>query len=265
MLTLAQSMRAAAEQGHGIIPPYYSMAHDGFTFRRGQMSMIAAAPGGGKSAIAQDIAVKAEARTLYLSADTDPYTMAIRTIAKATSTPQRAVEQALRANSDSTFLSALESSPHVRYSFDIADITDCGDEVAAYLAVMGDYPELVIVDNLTNVQSGEDGDYAAMRAALDKLHRLARNTEAHVMVLHHVTGEYQAGDRAIPLRGIQNKVSESPAQILTLYRSGDSVFLCPVKHRDGNASAAGTYQYRVHCDLSTMIFSDTPIHYGGQQ
>ncbi len=269
MLSLAQSLRQTEADSHGILPPYRSMADDKFVFRRGQLSMVAGAPGVAKSALAQDIALKVSARTLYLSADTDSFTMAKRTVAKQLAVPQYTAESMLQGN-HADALTALMSTT-LRYSFDITSVLDCADEVMAYLEVWGDYPELIIIDNLMNVHEGDDGDLAAMKSVLDKFHRLARNTDAHVMVLHHVSGgeggANKTGMNPVPLSGVANQVTELPAQVLTLYRRGAELFICPVKQRDGRSDPSARFAYKLFCDLDKMLFSDEPlgaaIGYGG--
>ncbi len=266
MLSLLQSIRGNATGHHGFPAPYNEMAADGFVFRAGQMSMIAAAPGGCKSAFAQDIAVKAGVRTLYLSADTDPYTMAMRNAAKTLGLPQREVRD-MHAGGDPRVNAALVGGL-VRYSFDVQTTVDCADEVEAYATVWGDWPELIVVDNLVNVAGGDGDDYKAMRAALEQLHRMSRSTGSHVMVLHHVSGQHQTGDRPIPMTGIQFKMSEFPAQILTLYQDGGTLHVCPVKNRDGSHDVAGRFSWRLFIDLDRMLFQDHPfgaaVQYGGK-
>ncbi len=269
MLSLAQSLRQTEADSHGITPPYKIMADDRFVFRRGQLSMIAGAPGVAKSALAQDIAMKVPVRTLYLSADTDAFTMAKRTVAKQLAVPQHEAEAMLQGN-HADALTALMSET-LRYSFDITCALDCADEMLAYLAVWGDYPELLIIDNLMNVHEGDDTDLASMKVALDKFHRMARNTDAHVMVLHHVSGgeggANKTGAIPVPLSGVANQVTELPAQVLTLYRLGAELFVCPVKQRDGRADPSARFAYKLFCDLDRMLFSDEPlgaaIQYGG--
>jgi KaiC/GvpD/RAD55 family RecA-like ATPase len=256
VLTLGQAVALQGEQGASIETPYKALTNLGFTLRRGQTSMIAAAPGVGKSAFALDCMMRMrDVRSLYISADTDSFTMGLRAAAKMSGHPQEQVE---RAMSDPTlapmYHDLLGKLWNVRFSFDCASMEDVRDEVFAYATAYGRFPPIVVVDNLVNVADGED-DYRAMRSAVSDLDRLAHNTGAHVMVLHHATGRYEDGDTPIPQSGLENKVAKIPAQILTLTRTGDRMGVHIVKNRAGKADPKGGLSAQLYVDLATMTFS----------
>ncbi|MDQ3224321.1 MAG: AAA family ATPase [Gemmatimonadota bacterium] len=241
--------------------PYPSLARMGFALRRGQLGMMVAAPGGGKSVIAQDIAMRSGAATLYCCPDTDEMTMAVRAGAKLTGYPQAVVEQYLRGEGKpdlaGRFFGALESSTNVRYAFDVTNVADIGDEVFAYGTLHGAWPELVIVDNLANVHGEGESEFAAWRQAMDKLHKLARHIGAHVLVLHHATGQWDDGDRVIPLSGIEQKLSKMPAQVLTLYRPRHGrMGVAVVKNRGGAADSRGSSCAELCVNFDNMQVTD---------
>lgn len=246
--------------------PYPSLARMGFALRRGQLGMMVAAPGGAKSALAQDIAIRSGTPTLYCCPDTDETTMAVRAGAKITGYPQAVVEQYLtgkggKPEDAGRFFGALESVSNVRYAFDVSGVSDIGDEVFAYATLHGAWPHFVVIDNLVNVHEGHGDDYSAMREALDKLHKLARATGAHVLVLHHANGQYDDGDRAIPLSGVENKLSKMPAQVLTLYKPYDGLLrVCVVKNRGAKADSRGGDYAELYANLDTMRFTDPLVN-----
>lgn len=218
--------------------------------------MIAAAPGVGKSALALDLAMRLPLRSLYISADTDSFTMGLRAAAKMTGHPQTQVE---RGMSDPALAQmygdVLAKIWNLRFSFDCSSMEDVRDEVFAYATAHGEFPPgLIVVDNLVNVADGED-DYRAMRSAVSDLDRLAHNTGAHVMVLHHATGRYEDGDTPIPQSGLENKVAKIPAQILTLTRVNSDMRVHVVKNRAGKADPRGGLHAGLYVDLATMRFS----------
>lgn len=258
MLTLGQAVAQQGVQGAAIPTPYPSLTNLGFTLRRGQSSMVAAAPGVGKSALALDLAMRLHMRSLYISADTDSFTMAMRALAKMTGTPQETIEKRMGdpvyAEQYNEQLSRLWN---VRFSFDCGSMEDVRDEVFAYATAHGDFMPLLIVDNLVNVASDGDDDYRSMRSAMQDLHRLANATGAHVMVLHHATGKYDDGNVPIPLSGLENKLSKLPAQVITLNRQGEYCRVNVVKNRSGQHDAAGNDVYSLlRVNLSTMQYSD---------
>lgn len=256
MLTLGQAVAQQGAQGASIETPYKSLTNMGFTLRRGQLSMVAAAPGVGKSALALDLAMRLNYRSLYISADTDSFTMGLRAAAKLTGHPQTQVERGMADPALAQMYSeVLAKMWNLRFSFDCASMEDVRDEVFAYATAHGEFPPgLIVVDNLVNVADGED-DYRAMRSAVSDLDRLAHVTGAHVMVLHHATGRYEDGDTPIPQSGLENKVAKIPAQILTLTRVNSDMRVHIVKNRAGKADPRGGLHAQLYVDLSCMRFS----------
>jgi hypothetical protein len=126
----------------------------------------------------------------------------------------------------------------------------------AYATVHGAWPELIIVDNLINIARGGTDDLSSQTQAMDELHALAQTTGAHVLVLHHAMGQYDDGDKVIPLSGIANKLSKLPANILTLYRKDRYLHLCVVKNRQGKADPTGKPAGPPPLDLERMKFTD---------
>jgi KaiC/GvpD/RAD55 family RecA-like ATPase len=257
VLTLGQAVSQQGVQGASIATPYTSLTNLGFTLRRGQTSMVVAGPGTGKSALALDIAMRLHLRSLYISADTDSFTMGLRAAAKMSGHPQEQIEKGM---ADPTiapmYQDLLAKLWNVRFSFDAACMEDVRDEVFAYATAFGSFPPLLVVDNLVNVADGDD-DYKAMRHAVQDLDRLAHNTGSHVMILHHANGRYENGDEAIPLSGLENKVGKIPAQVITLTRVGNYMRVHPVKNRSGKADPKGGLSAQLYVDLATMTFRES--------
>jgi hypothetical protein len=94
-----------------------------------------------------------------------------------------------------------------------------------------------------NVAAETDNEWAGLRAIMMELHDMARNTQACVMVLHHVSeaSEYGNGFEPPPRRAIQGKVSQLPALILTLGYDplGKLLRVAAVKNRFGPNQSDG--------------------------
>jgi hypothetical protein len=258
--------RAAQKGGAGqTIPvPYKGLQKLDFNLQVGQVSMLAAAPGVGKSAIALDICMKAGLGSLYFCGDTDVGTMVTRATAKVTGYGQSIVRQSL-AQEDPQFTEALYGYANVRFVFDATSTVDIHDEVLAYALCNGDWPQIVVVDNLADVvEADAGGEFTGTRQALQELGLLARATGAHVMVLHHAQGIYDNGDKPIPLSGLEQKVSKKPAQVLTFHRKGNALAACPVKNRQGIADATAGLEVLLSADMNTMQITDWPegVGYG---
>lgn len=230
--------------------------------RRGQLTMVAAAPGTGKSALVQAILQRGNDagnhnRVLYVSSDTDAVTMWTRSAAIAAGYDTSSIERMVReGNAFGLEAEVARATSHMQFSYNTSPSDeDLHREVEAYATRFGIYPEVIVQDNLMNLYAGDGDEFQALQGNCDFLHELARDTGAAVITLHHVTGEYENGDKPIPLGGLRGKVSKTPEVILTLFRRGDQLIVCPVKNRNGRASPQASWQLPMYVDLSRMKFS----------
>lgn len=202
--------------------------------------MIVAAPGVGKSIFANAYAVMSGARTLYLSMDTDPFTTSVRLVAMVAEVPMGEAERALNAG-EAWSGDALAGLDHVSLAFPSnPDADEVGYRLHAYREAFGEFPELLVLDNLQNIGVGED-EFGGQVSLLRDLQAIAVQTQTSIMVLHHATGEHDNGDEPLPQSGIRGKLSKFPALILTLYRAnfGSHMGVSVVKNRFGPADPAG--------------------------
>jgi replicative DNA helicase len=257
VLTLDRVVRRGSQQAHLIPMPFTGLQRVGFGLARGAVGMIAAAPGVGKSALGLSIALATDARVLYESPDTDSWTMTVRAIAHLSGHPQSYVSSCLEGGFqlDEIELAMFEAG-HVQFSFDSYTTQEIRDDVLAYATVHGDYPELIVIDTLMNVARGGEDELRSQSKAMDEFHALAQMTGAHVLVLHHVSGQYNDGDRPVPLSGPVNQVTKLPSQVLTLFRKEQFVYVCVVKNRNGRADPTAQMQVRLRFDPERMKFYD---------
>lgn len=257
MQSLDRVVRRGSQSTHKIDLAFASLHRLGFGLVRGQVGMVAAAPGVGKSALALQIALDCGLPTLYVSADTDAWTMTVRSLANRTGHPQAYIEECLRGGymADELDLALAEAS-NVQFSFDSYTTAEIKDDLLAYATVHGAFPELVVVDNLMNVARGGDDDLTSQSRAMDEFHAMAALTGAHVLVLHHVSGQYNDGNKPVPLSGPTNQVTKLPAQVLTLFRKDPYVIGCVVKNRQGQADPSGGKQVLLRFDPERMRFTD---------
>lgn len=238
-------------------------------FRKGQLTLVAAGPGSGKSAVVQYILQRGNGcgvddptrltnRTFYFSADSDQTTMWKRSAAIATGFTQDSIDEAIfEDNIEWLEYQVQRSAAHMRFDYNSSP-TDSYvlDSIDAYASVYGSYPEVLVFDNLKNIViDGAEGEFQALEEACGFLHDLARDTNAAVIALHHVTGEMEDGTKPIPLSGLRGKVSKTPEVVCTLHRREQNMFISPVKNRNGVADASGQWLLPVHVDLARMIFT----------
>ena len=245
MQTLSLGMSASKDAGVPLDNCFFNFKNKGISFRRGQLILVAAAPGGGKSALLSHIVVHTRPKipTLYFSCEMDAQTVGIQTAMSLLNKERYEVEEMIREG-DSEVLDVLqESTDHIWYHWDSQpSCFELADEVQAYGLATGAYPHLIIVDNLINVDSEGQADHRGKDATLHWLQKLAQITNAAVVVLHHVTKDYNDGLTPIPLSGLMDQVGKRPRLVLTLFQFSDTLLgVRVVKNSIGKSAADASY------------------------
>ena len=261
MLSLHQAA-AKSTNDYALLPDLFpSLVQEGIRFRRGQMTMIAGAPNAGKSLIALWMAVQMKVPTLYISADTDGYTTAIRASAMVTGHKTSTVEEAFSSGAGQDFYGQeLESVSHLQFDFSPSPTLDEIDlAIRAYGEAYGEYPHMIIVDNAMNVVSMAGDDWSGLREIAKAMHHIARETEAAVILLHHTSEAEGKPDLPPSRKSIQGKIAQLPEMILTVAlvpHSGEFRLAC-VKNRFAKHSATGDNFLTLWADASRMtLYSD---------
>lgn len=259
MLNLARAWSSTTTKATPLPEVWKTLTAKEIKFRRGQVCMVAAAPNAGKSMLALIYAIKAGVRTLFFSADTDASTITMRVAAAMSQHAQNVVEQSLQKNPH-YYDEELARVTNIEWVFDSSPTLDDMElEIKAYVELYGVMPELIVIDNLMNVVTDSENEWAALRAIMAELHDMARKTEACVLVLHHVSeaSEYGSPTMPPPRRSIHGKISQLPSTILTLgYDPVQGLLrVAAVKNRFGQHSADGS-------DMGTLFvnFATCQIH-----
>ena len=261
MLNLNRAWRGSNTNATPLPDVWVALANKQIKFRRGQVCMVAAAPNAGKSMFALIYAVKAKVPTLFFSADTDTATVMMRAASHLSGHEQLLVESNLLSNRHyyDKYLSEMES---IQFVFDSSpSLDDIELEIKAYVELFGIPPELIVVDNLMNVVSESDNEWAGLRAIMVEFHDMARKTEACVLVLHHVSEQSEYGKTTEPpaRRAIHGKVSQLPALIITLGFDPHNQVLkvAAVKNRFGPHTADGSDHIGLFVSYKVCQINDT--------
>ena len=224
--------------------------------RRAEVSMIAGTPGAGKSTLALALALRMQAPTLYLSADTNAHTMAMRLYSMITGVSQSEAEKIISEDPVNS-RNNLALARHIYWSFDSApSLSDIDDEVTAIEELLGEPPALIVIDNLMDISMDGGEEFGNMRSALKELKYLARDTNAAILVLHH-TQEGYVGDPCQPRSSLQGKVAQLPALILTVGQSGNGLLgVAAVKNRYGRADQSGKTPVWLQFNPEYMFIAD---------
>jgi replicative DNA helicase len=248
MQTLTLNLRNRDQEGDPLPPVFHQLEAVGAKIRRGQVTMVAAAPGGGKSSwtsfwalnVARACA-EGEVKGLYFSADCDKMTFGKSAVASVLNIHSNKAEKLLNDGDQQAWEKLEQLTDHMWISFQEGPSpVDIRQEVDAFAYVNGQWPDFIVVDNLMDVDAsgGPDDERRSQDAVIDFLKRLGRETGAAIIVLLHVVGEYEDGVTPIPLKGLMNKVGKRARLVLTLYRADDNlVGCCVVKNTNGPARA----------------------------
>src|SRR4051812_27415384 len=261
MLSLTQASRLKGQAGKKLPDVWDSWAQHKIAFRRGQLHLIVAAPGVGKSVLTLSYALQSKVPTLYLSMDTDPFTTCIRAVAALTRSTLEQAEEGLAKQYDFAVDALTEANKTLRFSFPPSPSTaDIFSHIYAYGEAEGAWPELIVIDNLSNV-AFESDEFGEMRTMMADFQTMATKTKAAVVVLHHSTGQYEDGATPIPQSGVNGKVSKFPSMVLTLCRpDGTTLLVSAVKNRFGPADpSAFRVQARLNVDYARMQVMDSYV------
>lgn len=263
MLTLTRAKRARGEAGDPLPTVFETLARETVHIRKGQFTLVAAAPGVGKSVFGMALALRSGVPGYYASADTDAFTMYLRAGSMFTGWRTNDIEAAVSGGMTAEVDAHLEKVNHVRFDFSgRIEIPSLEEELKAYAMTYGEWPSLIAIDNLSNIDMDGDGQQA-LENSCDYLHELSRETGAAVIALHHVTGPYDDGITPVPLSGLRGKISKVPEMVLTLYRDPSvglsglgSLFVCPVKNRTGKADPSGGWSLPLRYEPPRMKLED---------
>lgn len=224
--------------------------------------MVVGRPGAGKSLFALYAALNSGVRTLYISADTDQRTMAYRAAASLMGEPVNTVQSMVGTSGQDMVEEALAKVDDV-IGFDWTSsptLRDLELEVHAAEETWGDYPSLIIIDSVYNVVTDEGDDWSGMRQVVSAAHTLARNTSAHVMLLHHASLNRSKEDEPAGMGAVLGQVTQIPELILSVMldeEDRETYRVGIVKNRSDAANSKGSHSVRLAVDVPRMrLYSD---------
>lgn len=227
---------------------------------RGQLWMIAGAPGSGKTTLAMIMAVATGVPTLYVSADSDEATMSARMASHLTGHSYANVREAQAHGLFGELYGPEVAKPKIRWVFDPSEpsVEDLANALTAYRELWGIYPAILVVDNLMNMATSAGNEWLELRAIMKDLHYLARRTKVCVWVLHHTSeGDERWITSAPPRSAIQGKLAQLPEVILTLGNDSEGVvWMGIVKNRHGESDPLAKNAIRIVVDFGHMKVFD---------
>lgn len=255
MKTLTRTVGRPEIGGEPLPSVFRTFDNNQIAVRRSELSMIAGEPGAGKSTLALAMALRMQVPTLYLSADTNAHTMAMRLYSMITGESQSEAELAIERDPIGA-RRKLALANHIYWCFDSApNLGDLDDEVTAIEELLGRSPELIVVDNLMDISMDGGEEFSGMRGAMKELKFMARDTNAAVLVLHHTKESYNS-DPTPPRAAVQGMVNQLPALILTVGQQHGMMAVSSVKNRYGKADPGGNTPVWLQFNPEYMYLAD---------
>jgi len=254
-VTLARTIERGVSTGDPLPDVYPSLARAQVHFRRGNLHMIAGAPGSMKTMFVVDMVRRLGVPTLYFSNDSDETTIISRLLANRVQRPTQDVAEEM-VQMPAWASSFLRPMANVRWSFNPSPtLEDIQVETEAFAEIYGDYPHLIVVDVLVNVSYYEDTDHGQIGRILQFLHGLARDSRSAVVVVHHCT-EAVSGHPCPPRSAIMQKRAELPVLIASVAVYDGTFYFAPLKNRWGPQDPSGKTAVSMHVDPATCSFRE---------
>lgn len=249
-MRLSTIARRPAETGNFLPPVFRGLEDAGIRIREGTATYIAGTPGSMKTGLALYWVARMNLPTLYFSADSEMFEM----MERAASMMSGDSVSKVRAN-PSAYAEALDSL-RIRLVFeDSPTYKDVELEVAAYAEIFGEFPRIIVIDNMLNLVGENESEWGAHRDHARVIHRLTRITKAALIVLAHMgEDKVDPSEYPQPRTKLQGKVSQLPKLILSLAFDGQRLRLAAVKNRFGPGDASGRTCVELYCDPVTNRF-----------
>lgn len=213
----------------------------------GTVTFVAGPPGAFKTGFMLYWALRLNRPTLYFSADAEPFEIAERSVAAMSGDT---IEQ-VRATGLDKYGELLAETNSIRFVYeDSPTYSDLELEIAAYAEVFGQFPEIIIIDNLMNLVGEQENEWSSMRDSARVVHRLTRITKAALFCLHHMADDRTDPTTPAPRSKLQGKIGQLPKAILSLALADNELRIAGVKNRWGSSDASGATYVTLYVDAS---------------
>jgi hypothetical protein len=176
---------------------------------KAQLCLVVGPPSAGKSLLINNLIVRMRVPTLSFMLDTDQLTAAARFGAILSGDPFGKVKE----NIDD-YTGRLSTLKDVQAAFRADDMDDIHLQVNAFEQRYGLPPDLLAVDNLGNMTSAMDNEWALLKALCLELDLLARDQQCAVIAAAHTTdlSSCEPAERT----KILGKITQYPRLILSV-------------------------------------------------
>lgn len=231
---------------------YQSLANAGAYICKGQVTLIAGPPSGGKSLLVFNLITAMKVPTLAFLLDADELTASARFAGVVTA------EDFLKIRDDiDAYRPVLaERVDHVRAHFFASDKDDIELQLEAYIQRYGLPPDLLVLDNLGNISSGFENEWSVIKAMILELDKLAKVNQMAVVATAHMTDV----ETTSPLgrSKLLGKASQYPRVILSTAVDpyNNELRVAVVKASSGPSDVSALHPITLRANFGTMQLSE---------
>ncbi|UQA91616.1 AAA family ATPase [Streptomyces halobius] len=235
--------------------------------RRASVHLFSGMAGSFKTMVVLNLVAKMGVSTLAFSNDSDDLTVASRLLGIATGKDTEELESWIAQHPEEAGQS-LSRYDFLRWVFaPNPSPDDLWLELYAYHEVEGRWPELLVVDILSNIGADFGDEWATLREVMRQANVIARETRAAVLLVHHCT---DGSRNKVPTRGeVLGKISALPVLMVNfgVDEQGDLWAAC-VKNRFGKSDKDAKHPFRMQVEPACARVSDyvhipSSLSYGG--
>jgi hypothetical protein len=231
------------------------------------MSMLFGESGSHKTRIALNALASMRVPTLAFSTDSDQDTVASRMVALATGTPTETTETWLRTEPEKC-AQALAQYDYIQWEFHPGpSLDDIWYSTDAYAEKNGVWPQQILIDIASDVGHEAGDEWATLRDLMRQMKVLARETEAHVLLVHHASDSKATKKPCPSIYDMHGKVVKLPELILSCgTNAAGELFMACVKNRHAQADPNAERPFQMQLNAATSQVADhINIPYGLQQ
>lgn len=245
MRTLRSALATEHVVGELIETPWPSV-NDLLHLHTKELVVVGAAPGGGKSVFALNLAAHQEGGVLYLAQDSAPSVLSRAAALHTNMTIDRAQEYLRDPGWKEELLDMVDGAyPNIYFQARTQTLEEIEARLVALTEVDGEAPKLVVIDNLNDLTvpgyvHTELGFYAA---SLNPLKQMAIKHNTCIMALHHVTRSdgHGTGQQRLTMTDMMFTGEREAEHVLGIYYNSEKtkMYLQILKQRDGEADSNG--------------------------
>lgn len=256
MLSLAQAAERRGAAGIPLPPVFKALEDREARIYRGQLALVVGPAGAGKSLLTSNLLVRWGVPALALLLDQDQLTAASRFV--STATGDRFLDVKDRIDDYRDVL--LDQVGHVQAAFRAEDMEDIRLQLDAYEQRYGEPPSVLLVDNLGNMTSGYDNEWAVLKALTLELDKLAQDEQMAVIGCHHTT-DLTSCDPAARDK-ILGKISQYPRLILSVGFNPQTTQykVAAVKNSSGPSDVNAVNPAVLYADPARMSLTEIAPH-----